>query len=110
MLAVALANTDAGADVLATPAELAEWLSTHVGPVDDEVALRLADFRTLRTAINDAVKARLQGLSPSAEAVRTLNEASASVPTAPALENGRMSRNPAHQRRWRSTNAPPSLI
>jgi len=91
MLALALANTAAEIDRLATPAELAAWLSAHeegLGPADDEVALRLADFRALRTAIGEAVSARLQGVSPPADAVSALNEASASVPRAPALEEG----------------------
>ena len=90
MLALALANTDAYVDVLATPAELAVWLSANLdalGPVDDEVALRLADFRSLRAAIREVVSARLRGVSPSEHAVRALNEASAAVPTAPALED-----------------------
>ena len=88
MLALALVNTEASADMLATPAALVAWLSAHVGPVDDEVALRLADFRALRTAIRDAVSAELGGASPPADALRALNEASAAVPTALALEIG----------------------
>ena len=91
MLALALANTEANDDVLATPAELAEWLSANqdaLGPADDEVALRLADFRAIRTAIRDTVSARLRGVPPSADIVRTLNETSAAVPTATALEEG----------------------
>jgi predicted RNA-binding Zn ribbon-like protein len=90
MLALALANTAAEADALATPAELIAWLSANeerLGASDDEVALRLADFRALRTAIREAVSASLQGASPSADSVRTLNEASAAVPAAPALED-----------------------
>ena len=90
MLALALANTEADVDVLATPAELAVWLSSNLdalGPVDDEVALRLADFRSLRAAIRDAMSAG-PAASPPERAVRALNEASAAVPTAPALENG----------------------
>jgi predicted RNA-binding Zn ribbon-like protein len=88
MLALALVNTEADGDVLATPAELIGWLSKHVGPVDDEVALRLSDFRALRAAIREAVSAELGDGSPPAEAVRALNEASAAVPTSPALESG----------------------
>ncbi len=91
MLALALANTGAEADVLGTPAELTAWLVEHeqeLGSPDDEVALRGADFRALRTAIREAVSTRLPGGSLPADAVRTLNEASAAVPTAPALENG----------------------
>jgi predicted RNA-binding Zn ribbon-like protein len=89
MLALALANTEAAADLLATPAALAAWLSGHedaLGPVDDEVALRLADFRALRSAIRAAIAARLDGSPPPEQAIRALNEASAAVPTAPALE------------------------
>jgi predicted RNA-binding Zn ribbon-like protein len=92
MLALALANTAADVDVLATPAELTDWLSGNqvaLGSVDDEVALRLADFRSLRNAIRGAMSARLRGVSPSADALRALNEASAAVPTAPALEDSR---------------------
>lgn len=91
MLALALANTAAEADALAAPAALTAWLSVHeheLGPADEGVALRLADFRALRTAICESVSASLRGVPPSADSVRTLNEASASVPTAPALENG----------------------
>lgn len=91
MLALALANTEADVDVLATPGELAVWLSANreaLGPADDEVALRLTDFRSLRAAIRDAVSARLRGGSPSADTLRALNEAGAAVPTAPALEDG----------------------
>jgi predicted RNA-binding Zn ribbon-like protein len=87
MLALALANTEADADVLATPAELAAWLSAHVGTVDDEVALRLADFRALRTSIRDAMSAGIEEGTAPAEAIRALNEASAAVPTVPALES-----------------------
>jgi predicted RNA-binding Zn ribbon-like protein len=90
MLALALANTAAEGDALATPAALTAWLYVHqeeLGPADEEVALRLADFRALRTAIREAVSATLQGVPPSADSVRTLNEASAAVPTAPALED-----------------------
>jgi predicted RNA-binding Zn ribbon-like protein len=91
MLALALANTAASADALATPAALTAWLSVHeqgLGPADDEVALRLADFRALRSAIREAVSSTVHGASPSADSVRTLNEASAAVPTALALEDG----------------------
>lgn len=91
MLALALTNTAAHSDVLATPAALTTWLSAHaerLGPADEEIALRLADFRGLRIAIREAVSAILQGASPSADSVRTLNEASAAVPTAPALAEG----------------------
>ena len=90
MFALALANTQADVDALTTPAELAAWLSANqdaLGPVDDEVALRLADFRALRAAIRDAVSAGPTA-SPPEQAVRALNEASAAVPTAPALEIG----------------------
>jgi predicted RNA-binding Zn ribbon-like protein len=91
MLALALANTAAEGDTLATPAALTAWLCVHeerLGPADEEVALRLADFRALRSAIREAVSASLQGVTPSSDSVRTLNEASAAVPTAPALEDG----------------------
>ena len=91
MLGLALANTAAQADALATPAALIGWLSAHeegLGPADDEVALRLADFRALRSAIREAVSSTVHGASPSADSVRTLNEASAAVPTALALEDG----------------------
>jgi predicted RNA-binding Zn ribbon-like protein len=91
MLALALANTEADVDTLATPAELAVWLSAHrdaLGPWDDEVALRLADFRSLRAAVRGTMSASLRGVPPSADIVRTLNEASAAVPTAPVLEDG----------------------
>lgn len=89
MVALALANTAVPEDVLTTPAGLASWLAAnedHLGPSAPEVALRLGDFRGLRSAVRDAVAAGVAGAPPPAEAIRVLNDASAAVPSAPALD------------------------
>jgi predicted RNA-binding Zn ribbon-like protein len=88
-LALDLANTKAPRDVLTTPAELAAWLLGHeavLGAASPEVALRLGDFRALRGAILDAVLTLPAWSAPPLDAMRALNEASAAVPTALALE------------------------
>jgi predicted RNA-binding Zn ribbon-like protein len=98
MLALDLANTGASRDVLTTPAELASWLMGHeavLGVASAEVALRLGDFRALRAAVRDAVLSLPAWSAPPPDAIRALNEASAAVPTALALEivDGRPARS-----------------
>lgn len=89
MVALALANSSIPEDVLATPAGLGSWLAANhddLGPSTPEVALRLGDFRALRAAVRDALAARATGVVVPADAIRALNEASAAVPTWPALD------------------------
>lgn len=88
-VALAFANTSVPEDVLTTPAGLTAWLAAHhvdIGPVAPEVALRLGDFRALRTSVRGAVEARAAGVVVPRDAIRALNEASAAVPMWPVLD------------------------
>jgi predicted RNA-binding Zn ribbon-like protein len=87
-LALAFANTSVPDDALTTAAGLSAWLSgphADFGSVAPEVALRLGDFRALRSAVHEAVAARATGVAVPTDAVGALNEASAAVPTWPVL-------------------------
>jgi putative stress-induced transcription regulator len=88
-LALSFSNTSVPDDVLTTPTGLSAWLAgrhADLGSVSPEVGLRLGDFRSLRTAVRDAMEARAMGVAVAAAAVRALNEASAAVPTWPVLD------------------------
>jgi predicted RNA-binding Zn ribbon-like protein len=92
--ALDLANTvvagPAGeADLLDSPGRLGAWLrgeAPWLGDAPPEVALRLADFRSLRGAIRVLLSSTVAGGRLPEEAVRAANAASAAVPRSPALD------------------------
>lgn len=89
-LELALTRDEAGRDGIGSAADLAGWLEAHrdlVGPAGPEVALRVADFRSLHRAVRALLAAAVAGEPMPAEAVRALNEASQAVPTHPRLDD-----------------------
>jgi len=94
-MGVTLANTlstgpgGSETDLLRTAGDLGAWLarqSDEMGPVGEEVALRVGEFRDLRGAIRDLLDAavRREPLAPTA--VARLNEASGRIPRVVRLE------------------------
>jgi predicted RNA-binding Zn ribbon-like protein len=83
--AILLANTMCGGtDRLRTPAEMADWLDSEGAVLGDrppEIALRVSEFRTLRDAVRELLRAASSGRSLPEEAVASVNRTSASVPT-----------------------------
>ena len=73
-------------DGLATPGDLAAWLQIHGCDVQaDASAAIVSEFRELRDAIRALFRATLDGESPPAAAVETLNRTSAAAPAFPRL-------------------------
>ncbi len=68
---------------ISSAADLAAWLETRrdLGVATAEVALRVADFRSLREAIRGVLRAVDAGEPMPPDAVRALNEATRAVPT-----------------------------
>ncbi len=85
-LALELAATLQGdRDLLGGPRDLERWLAAR-GVDEPGLALRLADFRGLRTAIRSLLLAAVDGRPMPPDAVQALNAASAAAPTHPRLE------------------------
>lgn len=68
---------------ISSAADLAAWLETRrdLGAATPEVALRVADFRSLREAIRGVLQAFDAGEPMPQDAVRALNEVTRAVPT-----------------------------
>jgi predicted RNA-binding Zn ribbon-like protein len=89
LAATVVVSSDREHDLLTSPSELARWLRAEepwLGPVPEETALRLAEFRTLREAIRLVLAAAVSGGPIPEGPVRVLNAASAAAPTHPVLD------------------------
>ena len=75
-------------DRLATPAQLMDWLSSLGEPLQpgDDVALRVAAFRSLRDSIRELFVAAIAGGSLPHPPAERLNAASAAVPRYAVLD------------------------
>lgn len=75
-------------DLLVTPAQLADWLASHGEPPrpGDDVALRVAAFRSLRDSIRELFVAAMAGGSLPHPPAEQLNAASAAVPRYAVLD------------------------
>jgi predicted RNA-binding Zn ribbon-like protein len=76
-------------DLLDGPGALARWLEEHTALLGDpgpDTSLRVAEFRALRDAVRGLLAAPASGEPLSPDAVRRVNEASASVPRWPVLD------------------------
>lgn len=78
-------------DLLATPADLERWLRAHedeLGPLAQEVLLRLPEFRGLREAVEALLAAAVEGRPLPVPALERVNGIAAAVPTVLRLEQG----------------------
>lgn len=88
LLALELAATvDGDRDLLGGPRDLERWLVAR-GIEELGLALRLADFRGLRTAIRSLLLAAVDGRPMPTDAAEALNAASAAAPAHSRLEVG----------------------
>jgi predicted RNA-binding Zn ribbon-like protein len=93
-LALAIANSSIAQDRLVTPGSLRAWLVEHLvaGSPSDGVLLRVGDFRALRDAVTVSMHRAIRGSAPPADALETLNAASAMAPTWQVLRADGMGR------------------
>jgi predicted RNA-binding Zn ribbon-like protein len=85
--ALELSGTLAGGrDLLGGPRDLERWLARR-GIEEPGLALRLADFRDLRSAVRSLIAAALEARPLPPDAVEALNAASAAAPAHPRLEH-----------------------
>ena len=83
-LAISLVN-----ERLESGQDLVRWLEATAGLEPDEVqevALRLPEFRSLRSASRDVLEASVDGTAPPVDAVELLNEVSGRVPRTLVLD------------------------
>jgi predicted RNA-binding Zn ribbon-like protein len=92
-LAIDFANTvrrrgDAYEELLAVPADLAEWAAHEAVEIGSPAAGRLAEVRAARDAVFALLLAATRGETPPSGAERALNRVLAAVPLTPRLHQG----------------------